>query len=171
MRRIFLIALAAAPVLAKSAAAQAGGWGLLFQQPVAFGVLLSVGDNLGVRAEGTFSASESETGAISTTFHNWTAALSTLHYAGAPADLRTYISPRVSFSRQTGESGPSTTMTNSFAVALSFGAQAKLGTRVSAYGETGLAYNSGKTTTGSIEQTTTGFGPRSAVGLILFFGR
>lgn len=171
MRKLFVMALAATSLLAKSAAAQAGGWGLLFQQPTAVGVLWNAGDKVGVRAEGNFSTSESESGAATISFHNWTAGLSTLHYAGAPADLRTYFSPRLSFNGTSAESGGSKTTSSGFGIALSFGAQAKLGTRISAYGETGLSYSSSKSKVGAVDQTTTGFGPRSAVGLILFFGR
>jgi hypothetical protein len=172
MRTLFLMTVVlATPGLAKPAAAQRGGWGLLFQQPVAIGVLLNAGDKLGVRAEGNFSTSKNETGGTTFSFHSWTAGLSTLHYAGAPADLRTYVSPRFTYSRTTGESGSSTLTTDGFTLGLSFGAQAKLGTRISAYAETGLAYSSSKNGTAPTDQKTTGFGTRSAVGLILFFGK
>ena len=169
MRKLFLMAAVATPMLAASAAAQSGGWGLLFQQPVAVGVLLNPGDKLGVRIEGSFSRGEFESATSSFSTHSWTAGVSTLHYAGAPADLRTYLSPRVTFTRSSGDAGPTTTTTDALGMSLSFGAQAKLGTRISAYGETGLAYNTSETEAAGAK--TTSVVPRSAIGLILFFGK
>jgi opacity protein-like surface antigen len=136
---------------------------------VAVGVLLTPGDKLGVRVEGSFSSSEFESANNSLSSHSWTAGLSTLHYAGAPADLRTYVSPRVTFTRSSGDAGPTTTVTDAWGLSLSFGAQAKLGTRISAYGETGIAYNTSETAVAGAK--TTSIAPRSAIGLILFFGK
>ena len=156
----FAAALCSTPAIGQSPTA-----GILFQAPVAVGAIWHAAANLAIRPEVSFATSTTDVASASNTSRNWSVGVSTLHYFGPASDLRTYLSPRVAFAR-TSITGGSTSTSDAKFFSLSFGIQPKLGARASAYGETGISFSS----TGSPNQSTKSFGPRSAVGLILYLG-
>ena len=104
---------------------------------------------------------------------------SVLFYLGAPDRLRTYVSPRILYSRistdtEASFSGDLDRTLDGFLLSGSFGAQYAVSDRFTAFGEVGLAYS--KTTSKlrlpfatAAESRLQSFGTRTAVGVTLYF--
>jgi hypothetical protein len=135
--------------------------GVTINAPTTIGVLWRVGDAFALRPEITLSRTTDEsTGndllsvAPPITTDDNTAvgvALSALWYVGHKEALRTYVSPRFSYSRTTFSAstptntilGPSTSEStiSVYSASGSFGAQYSLGRRFGVFGELGVAYS------------------------------
>jgi len=206
-RVLFVLTVVVALAVAGEARAQdTPRVGLTMGYPAAVGVIWNVADRFALRPEMTFSGSTSDsslgdilgigTGSSSDGFQIG-AGLSGLIYVGRWDELRTYVSPRFSYSRtrtsstSTGSSSENTS--RSYLTSGSFGAQYSLGRRFGVFGEIGLAYTSMSvtqsltlvqtisfpglpaapiTTTTALSRTETHaktWGPRSGVGVIFYF--
>ena len=103
-------------------------------------------------------------------------------YTSRHDQLRTYLSPRFIYSRTKNDSG-SNSVNHGYEFSGSFGAQYALTKRFSVYAEAGIRFEHSRTTydtmiylngvsSGTYGQTTTksdSWGPRTAVGAILYF--
>ena len=165
---------------ATSSFAQERRTGLVVSTGSAVGLVLPISERLAIRPEMSFSVaevesdrgSETETSAV-------TGAVSVLITLRRWDDLRTYVSPRLSFIRTTGTSvvtsGPTsnsfeTTNTGS-GIAGSFGADYRLGERFAIFGETGLTFSrqTSDSDFSADDSTSRSFGTRTAVGIVFFF--
>lgn len=154
-------------------AQKAGDAGFLFQYPTAVGMIWHASNAFAVRPEMWFTSSSSSFaipsgGASTSTSSNWSLAVSTLHYLSNRDNVRTYVSPKVTYGKGTSESSSttSTTFTQS-SFSLSFGAHYAAAPRFHVYGETG--YGRSHFSDGDFDSDN--WGPRSAVGMILYFGK
>jgi hypothetical protein len=200
MRSTLLFAAIAAFVWAAPAAAQdAGQIGITMGYPAVIGVLWHVSDRIGIRPEVSLARGKSETsitltvpvvGAPTTsdvvTSENWQVGtgVSALFYLVKGEALRTYVSPRFTYLRNstTGTAFASvptiatapTTVSSNYGVSGSVGAQYALAKRFSVFGEAGLAYTRSTvapdSTTFRSESKSRTIGLRSGVGVILYFG-
>jgi hypothetical protein len=174
--------LTAAPAGAQSA----GQVGVAMGYPASIDVVWHVFDRLALRPELTLGTTSGETSSTGQTFAStvdgWNVGvgLGALVYTRRWDRLRTYVSPRVAWSRSTANSGTapaggalSDSTSTVYAASLSFGGQYALGRHFAVFGEVGYAYNhddvvytSGTARTDAITRTT---GPRTAVGVVLYF--
>jgi hypothetical protein len=100
---------------------------------------------------------------------------SVLFYGAGTENVRTYWSPRLAWARLSFDDGNDDESNSAISVSGSFGAQYNPVPRFSVFGEIGLeyarsssSYDAGPET---FESTSSGFGTRTAVGVILYFGR
>jgi hypothetical protein len=185
-------------ILASAASAQAQQdrkVGLVFGYPTAVGVLWHVSDGIALRPDLAVNRQSSETTSTvstgftppqtstsTTTGWNTSVGLSALFYLGSPADLQFYLTPRVAyqFSRTETENSPPLPQLSSyesesdgFVVAGSFGAQYRVHERFRLFGELGLSYAEQEGETGFTlarqSLSTTSFGVRSGVGIVVYF--
>ena len=154
-----------------AAAQHVGQVGIIFQSPVAVGFIWAPSERAAIRPEATFSTLN----AGATSSDTWTVAISTPFYLSGRDNVRPYVSPRVSYSRSTSSfSSPipipssASSSTTSWDGAGSFGVQYSPSTRIDIYGETGIVYASNTSSNGGNSHT---WGPRSALGLILYLGK
>jgi opacity protein-like surface antigen len=205
-RVLFILACAVALAVASEAQAQdTPRVGLTMGYPAAVGVIWNVADRFALRPEMTFSGTTSDsslgdipgigTGSSNDGFQIGVG-LSALVYLGRWDELRTYVSPRFSYSR-TRTSGTSTGSSSeitsrSYLTSGSFGAQYSFGRRFGVFGEIGLAYTLMNTTQlltliqtisfpglpaapitttvlSRAETHAKTWGPRSGVGVIFYF--
>jgi hypothetical protein len=162
MKRRILSIISSGAALAVAGGARAQDTprvGITMGYPSAVGVIWNVADRLALRSEITFSgeSNDSSIGSIlgtgtgsSTDGFQIGVGLSGLIYVGRWDALRSYVSPRFSYSR-TSSSGTSTgssseSTTQSYLTSGSFGAQYSLGRRFGAFGEIGIAYTATTTT-------------------------
>jgi hypothetical protein len=174
--------------------------------PAAVGVIWNVADRFALRPEMTFVGTSSDsslgdvlgvgTGSSNDGFQIGVG-LSALIYLSRWDALRSYVSPRFSYSRNktstTSTGSSSETTSTSYLTSGSFGAQYSLGRRFGVFGEIGLAYTSTTITQslallqtisfpglpGAPVTTTTAlsgtvnhgktWGPRSGAGVIFYF--
>ena len=161
-------------------AQEQGQIGLVMSLPADVGVLWHVSDNIAVRPEINFSfgSSEAEVAGIeaerSRTGFSFEA--SVLFYLDAADSVRTYVSPRVGFDWSSADDSDTVLDASGDAieVSVSYGAQYTPVRRFSVFGELGLEYARSTTTLsagpgGDVESRSTGWGPRSQVGVILYF--
>ena len=201
MKAIFSVALIALPISAR--AQDAPRVGLTMGYPSSVGVIWRVADRVAVRAEVTLSRSTGDvtgidvSGVSPITMDDSTgvgAGISALFYLHKWDALRTYISPRFSYTRiNSSASVSSSTSTSTASLYLtsgSFGAQYSLGRHFGLFGEIGLGYTATTTTaTSTLTTSITSFGgvtttrtqlvtsgshsntlaTRSGVGVIFFF--
>ena len=172
---LILLGLAAAP----AAAQEPGDRGLTVSAPSAIGFIWHMTPRVAIRPEVSFSITETDgEGSISDLRgRGVTLGASALFYTGRWDNLRTYVSPRLtySWSSSTFQGGGSTfdSSSDAWGLAGSFGAQYSLGTRFAVFGEAGLQFSSSTSESpsllGSIDRTTWNFGTRSQVGVTLYF--
>jgi hypothetical protein len=179
--------------------------GIVMGVPAEIGVLWSVTESFAVRPDLTWTKSSTEAttttavafpvpglSPISVTTSAESSQIgvgvSALVYVSKGEALRSYVSPRVGYSRvrATVDLGPvplspyatpSTTTLTSVAAAGSIGAQYSLAKRFAVFGEVGLSYahtgdRSPSANIAFIDTTSNGWsvGIRSGVGVVLFFG-
>jgi len=207
MRRIVLFAVFALLALPHPSAAQdMPRFGIVMGYPAQVALLWNVSDRLAIRPEINWSRSSNETTSTgdvltfppglpvpvttTTTSEGWAVGtgVSALVYLVKSDALRTYVSPRFTYTRnsKTIDLGfgrfigsptatTTTTSTSTYSVTGLFGAQYKLAHRFGVFGEMGFGYSrgTGSPVASSItrsESTSTSVGFRSGAGVILFFG-
>lgn len=202
MRLGIFIVMTAMLLPASAAAQDTPRFGIVMGYPAEVGVVWTVSDRFAIRPElnwtrSTFDSVGTSTvfngsGTTTTVFTNTTESnaigtgVTALIYTSKRDSLRTYVAPRVAYSRSTTSndvgSGPPTivvspleTTSSTWAVSGSVGAQYAVIKRFAIFGELGLQFarstmspTSPALPRGDTKLTTTGF--RSGAGVILFFG-
>jgi hypothetical protein len=180
MRWIVAVGVCAIMVGAARADAQEKGQvGITMGYPAAVGVLWHVSGRVAIRPEFSFTRNENSSSGIlssGTTFWSLGTGVSALFYTPVRDNLRTYVSPRLSYSRTRGDSDITRSTSTSYSFAGSFGAQYSLGRRFGVFGEVGFAYgrSEGSTATELLTQTrvtshSDSIGTRSGAGVVLYF--
>lgn len=181
IREILLFACSIIIGGATTAGAQeTGKVGITMGYPAAIGVLWHLTDRVALRPEFSFTLTDSSSESIvnaESNFWSLGTGVSVLFYSALTDNLRTYVAPRFSYSRTSGDTDVTESATDVYSVAGMFGAQYSLGRRFAAFGEVGVAYSrqSGSATTSIVNVTTTisnhgnAFGTRTGVGVVLYF--
>jgi hypothetical protein len=182
MRACGIAAVAFCAIFAGAARADAqekGQVGVTMGYPAAIGLLWHVSDRVAIRPEFSFVRNDnSSIGLFSsdTTFWSLGTGVSALFYTPVRDNLRTYVSPRFSYSRARGDSGISRSTSTNYSFAGMFGAQYALGRRFGVFGEVGFAYGRSESSsmTELLGQTrvtsdSDSIGTRTGVGIVLYF--
>ena len=171
---LFVFGLCALP--ATAAAQEKDKMAVTFAHPSAVGLLWHTSETVAVRPDLTFSTSETDTGMGKTMSKNLGVGISLLLYMKKWDQVSAYFSPRYGLARATGTSQSISgnevkSSLTSHALSGSFGVQAWIGTRFSAFGEAGLTYTSSTSDSAflEIDTKTTSFGTRSGVGVAFYF--
>ena len=167
-----------------AASQDAGRFGVTLAVPAALGFIWHATDNMAFRPELNLSTSSATS---STSFlggdsptsngRTWGIAVSAPFYMASQDNVRAYISPRVGYTRLTNDDefmGTTLRSTSTqMAYSGSFGAQYAPVRRFNVFGETGVWYASSTSTADGAGGTSKvhGWSLRSAVGVILYFGR
>jgi hypothetical protein len=146
--------------------------GVTMGYPAAVGVLWNAADRFALRPEFTWSRSSNDSPATSdpllgtitnaTTSDGWQTGvgLSSLFYVGRHEKLRTYVSPRMTYSQTKSSvsvsNGPVSSSGDgwSWSTSGSFGAQYAVAPRFAVFGEVGVNYTSTTTRTSIVESRT-----------------
>lgn len=183
MKRVLSSVLTLCALCAWPAAAYAqerGNVGLVIAMPTDVGVIWHVTDTVAVRPEINFSFGSSELEGLGASAESsrraYSLETSVLFYAGDVSGVRTYVAPRVGFewSSLDPQDNDTEISGDSVEVSLSYGAEYAPVARFSIFGELGLEYaraTAGLDTGGNIESRTSAWGPRTQVGVILYFGK
>ena len=184
MRIRRLLSLAAGLVLAGSGTAGAQGagkTGVTMGYPASIGIVWHATNKVAIRPDLSLSGGSAEISGSS--FENDTDALSlgtgvsVLFYLRTYEHLKTYFSPRFTYSRTRTTStssgfttASSTATSTSTGGAGSFGAQYALGDKFSVFGEVGfgVSHQKGTTSTSSNKATGNSWGTRTGVGVIFY---
>lgn len=161
-------------------AQEQGQIGFVMSLPADVGLLWHVSDNIAVRPEINFSfgSSEGEIAGLATetSRRGFSFETSVLFYLDAVDNVRTYVSPRVGFDWSTADDSDSVldVSGDGIEVSVSYGAQYTPVRRFSVFGEIGLEYARSTATVdlgpgGEVETRSSGWGPRTQVGVILYF--
>lgn len=167
--------------LAGRASAQDKKVGLTMGYPAAVGVLWHVTDKVAIRPELSLAGGSAETTGSSFSSESDATTIATgisaLFYLNTADKLRTYVSPRFTYSHTTTEQDLSS-ITNSTAKSTStntggqgsFGAQYYVSNRFAVFGELGIGFahteNSSNVTT--TKGSAWAWGTRSAVGIVFY---
>ena len=164
---------------ATASAQDKGDTGLAISIPTAVGVIWHPSDRLAVRPDFTFGLTESDgEGSIpDISSRSFTFGIGALLYTHRWDELRTYVSPRFSYSQARDSSRsanpllPESEITNStYSATGSFGAQYSLSRKFSVYGEVGFGYTRGRLSgLLGLESTQQTWGTHSGVGLVFYF--
>jgi hypothetical protein len=175
-RAISLLGVAAALLSARTARAQdTPRLGLTMGFPTAVGVIWNLADRLALRPEMTISGTRGESSGSdvlgpnsgpSTDGFQVGAGLSALFYLGRWDALRTYASPRFSYSHTSSSATSGSTILasssestgSSYSTSGSFGAEYSIGRRFGVFGEIGFVYTASttKSTTTLVTTLTSG---------------
>jgi opacity protein-like surface antigen len=156
--------------------------------PAAVGVLWHVSDKVAIRPELSFAGSSNETSTSTGTLpeiqiegDGWSigTGVSALFYLRKADRLRTYVSPRFTYSHASNTTTttglPVTnprneTSTNAVGFSGSFGAQYAVGDRFSIYGELGfgISHSSSKSSNTPTRGSGNSWGLRSGVGVVFY---
>ncbi len=158
-------------------AQEKGKVGLTMGYPSSLGIIFHATDKIAVRAELNFaqSSSDIETVVGDSDSSSWTfgTGVSALFYLRAWDDTQLYVSPRFTYSHNSTSSDLGAEASgNTWGLVGSVGAQHKLGTRFSVFGEVGIGYSRSTLGAGSLvvaDATASTIGTRSGVGVILYF--
>lgn len=158
-------------------AQEKGKMGLTMGYPSSLGFIFHATDKIAIRAELSFAQSSSDLDTVigESGSSSWAigTGVSALFYLRAWDDTQLYVSPRFTYSHNSTSSDVGAeASSNSWGLVGSVGAQHKLGTRFSVFGEIGLGYSRSTIGAGSLaitEATASTFGTRSGVGVILYF--
>jgi hypothetical protein len=190
-RSLGLCSLLVALVSALAAAQDTRKVGITMGYPASFGVLWHASDKVAIRPELGFSGSSNQTTASPVSPTSGTieiegdgssigTGVSVLFYIGKYDRLRTYVTPRFTYSHSsstTTSSGTSglppisgTQTTNSTGGSGSFGAQYAIGDRFSVYGELGFSFGHSSSTSSLSSSKGSGnsWGLRSGVGVVFY---
>ena len=181
--RLLFLAAGVLALTGRTAGAQeAGKTGVTMGYPASIGIIWHASDKVAIRPELSISGSSSKTSSSSFTSDNDSFALgvgvSVLFYLHTYDHLKTYFSPRFTWSRNTGSnnsSGATTasveTTANNTGGSGSFGAQYGLSDKFSLFGEVGFGVNYSKATntTSTTKNTGTSWSTRSGAGVIFYF--
>jgi len=172
---LFVLCLAAAP----SWAQEPGDKGITISAPSAIGFIWHLSPRVAIRPEVSFSFGgvDGEGSTPDLSSHSFSLGAGALFYTGHWDNLRTYVSPRLSYhwNSSSYESGMTTidTTNDAWSFAGSFGAQYSLGTRFAVFGEAGVQYGTATSEApsvfGSVERTTWSFGTRTQLGVNFYF--
>lgn len=159
--------------------------GLTMGYPTAVGVVLRVTDRIAIRPELDVSRTTVTTDSTSTVFPNERdestsrlirPGISALIYVGRLEGLRTYVSPRFSYSsaKTTQSDSSSEPETTTYLASGSFGAEHRFSDRFAVFGELGIEYarssfNVTALPTLSLSTRRTTVGARSGAGIVLYF--
>jgi hypothetical protein len=191
-KTMLLMALLVATLGATGAAGQdAPAIGVVTGYPASIGILWRASDRVAIRPEVSFNgqwsdsaASQGTPGTVSTSGSTTSVGVSALFYFTEREGLRTYFSPRFSYGRNSSTTdavslsgGGSHSTANAYSLAGSLGAEYTLGRRFGVFGELGVGCarqtsslrSSGTTSSGTSAGSSTTFGTRTAVGVILWF--
>jgi hypothetical protein len=184
-----LLVCASGTAAAQGGSQAAGKVGLTTGFPAGIGIQWHLSDKVAIRPEITFSTSSTETATNSfeSEGDSWTISthISALFYLSTDDRLRTYVSPRFTWSHASSTNqlssallnpitgvttSESTTTGDGYGLAGSFGAQYGLGDRFVVFGELGLSYAHATTKLSTIptKSTTNGFGTRAAGGIVFY---
>lgn len=177
-----LTLLACLPALA--AAQDTRKVGLTIGYPAAVGILWHATDKIALRPELSLSGSSSSTQVSSVNIDSSAWALgvgfSALFYTGKYDHLRTYFTPRYSYTRASSTVTPtstiqgtvadSTSTSNTHGFTGSFGAQYEISDRFSVFGELGFgfAHTNSRSDIGTTGHANA-WGLRSGVGVVVYF--
>lgn len=154
--------------------------GITMGYPASIGLLWHVSERAALRPEFSFTLTDSSSESIindESNFWSLGTGVSVLFYSPVTDNLRTYLAPRFSYTRTSGDSTTTESTTDIYSFAGMFGAQYSLGRRFAAFGEVGLTYSrqNGSVTstigplTNRISSHGNAFGTRTGVGVILYF--
>jgi hypothetical protein len=155
--------------------------GITMGYPTSVGVLWHVSDKVAIRPELSFGGGTAETtgSGISVSSDNFTVTtgVSALFYLHTDDKLRTYVTPRFTYSHAstTSDSSSITNFSaeqtgNATGVQGLFGAQYGLGNRFAVFGELGFgfAHTTQKSSSSPTKGTSDSWGTRSAVGIVFY---
>ena len=184
MKRLVLpfLALSALCVFPTAASAQErGDVGLVMAMPTDVGVMWHVSDKIAVRPEINFSFGSTEVDGglgqgAEASRRGLSLETSVLFYLGAIDGVQTYVAPRVGFDWASIENDDTDNDISGggMEVSLSYGAQYTPVSRFAVFGEIGLEYARAVAEldpSGNIESRNASWGPRTQVGVILYFTR
>ena len=166
---------------ARTARAQErGDAGITMGYPASAGFVYHIADRLAIRPEVSFtfsdSSSEGEATLLTTDASQIGTGVSAIVYLARYDKLRTYVSPRYTYTRakSTSESpfsGTSRTTISAHTVAGTFGAQYALHEHFGAFGEVGVAYTSqsNRSEVIDVRVATDSFASRTGIGVIFYF--
>jgi len=154
--------------------------GITMGYPASIGVLWHASERVALRPELSFTLTDSSSESLindESNFWSLGTGVSVLFYSPLTDNLRTYVAPRFSYTRTSGDSTTTESTTDVYSFAGMFGAQYALGRRFAAFGEVGANYSrqngSVTTTIGALTNRISNhgntFGIRTAVGVILYF--
>lgn len=184
-RLLPLLLLASAIVPAATANAQERGQtGIAMGYPTNIALIWHASDKLAIRPEVNFvhTSSETETtflsSASSTDTWNVSIGASALWYVANTDTVRTYVSSRLTYGRSSTDSSNNSgdpITSHNLALSGSFGAQYAPVRKLSVFGEVGYGFTRGSskfvTPIGTSESIGWAWSPRTAVGVIFYFGR
>ena len=167
--------------MAGPASAQDKKVGLTMGYPSAFGVLWHVTDKVAIRPELSVAGGSAETNSSGFSANSDTNTIATgvsaLFYLNTADKLRTYVSPRFTYSHASTDQDLSS-ITNSTATNTSnntsgqgsFGAQYYLSNRFAVFGELGVGFGhtESKSNVTTTKNTAWAWGTRSAVGIVFY---
>jgi len=181
IRRHLPICLALLALATPAGAQDNGKTGLTMGYPASIGIIWQASDKVAIRPELSFSGGSGKVSGSSfvTDSDSWTVAtgVSALFYLHTYDHLRTYFSPRFTYSHisaTTNASGftnsSTTTKGNGTSVAGSFGAQYALGDKFSVFGEVGFGFGHSTTKSGITSAKASGnsWATRTGVGVIFY---
>jgi outer membrane protein with beta-barrel domain len=179
IRRIHVIAALVLVAPVAGYAQEKGNVGMTMGYPAAVGALWHVSDDVALRPEISISRSSIDTSSGVGDSSSWSLGLgiSALFYVTRADNLRTYVSPRYSYSRSSATATAAATpvtselTTSTSTVSVSFGAQYALSPRFSAFGEVGFGYGRGglRSSLAGTRTTSQNWSTRTGAGVILYF--
>jgi len=183
IRRILFLAAGIIFLTCRTSSAQdAGKVGVTMGYPASIGILWHVSDKVAIRPELSIAGSTSEGsgGSFSAESDNFNfgTGVSVNFYLHTYDKLKTYFSPRFTYSRSTTDTSSSGVTTSSSETTStttggsgSFGAQYELSDKFSLYGELGFVFSHTTVTNSNGPNKTTGntWSTRSGAGVVFYF--
>jgi len=192
-RRMVLLVLLFLLVAASGRAQEKGQAGISMGYPASIGFVWHLSDTFALRPDFAVSGSSTENSPSGSKSDNraFAVGIGAIFYTGKWENLRAYVSPRFSYSRTTGSSSSSTTLSTGQSVSTAgsnaangysanglVGGQYSLSGRFSVFAEVGFGFTRNKTTatntisafgTSSNRATSNSWGTRAGVGAIIYF--
>lgn len=181
IRRSAVFAAAVLLGVASHASAQDKKIGLTMGYPSAFGVLWHVTDKVALRPELSLAGGSTEINASGFSANSDTNTIATgisaLFYLNTADKLRTYVSPRFTYSHASTDQDLSaitnsnaTNTTNNTSGQGAFGAQYYVSNRFAVFGELGIGFGRTESKSNITPSKNTGWawGTRSAVGIVFY---
>ena len=166
---VVICALVAAPAFAQ----QPSKVGLTLGFPSSLGLVIPVSDNVTLRPDLSFQRTTTDfegqfTVVDSRTASSLAGGVSVLFYVTSVDKLRTYVSPRLAYSRAWSSDD---TKGTAWTVTGSFGGEYSLSDRFAVFGEVGLAWAraTSDSSTGLSTTRSTSWATRSGIGGIIYF--
>jgi hypothetical protein len=177
---LLCLALSPSPVLGQ----EKGQTGIAMGYPTNIAFIWHASDSLAIRPELNLVRSSSDTettifGITPTSNDTWniTVGASALWYMAKTESVRTYFSPRLTYGRTSSDSSSNSgdpAITTNVGVSASFGAQYAPVKKFSVFGELGYGVTRGsgkfETPISTTKSTGWNWAPRTAVGVIFYFG-